>query len=77
MKPKPSPTKIRKSNNPKTNIDRTAGLPIEMKDYLSELEELRRSINYIRVTTYALQKFNKSCNGIEVLAVNDDTIKKF
>jgi integrase len=77
MKPKTSPTKIQKSNNPKTNIDRTAGLPIEMKDYLSELGELRRSINYIRVTTYALQKFNKSCNGIDVLTVNDDTIKKF
>lgn len=52
-------------------------LPIEMKEYLSELEDLHRSINYLRATTYAFYKFKQSCNGIDIQAVNDDTIRTF
>jgi site-specific recombinase XerD len=48
-----------------------------ISDYLSELKLLGRSSAYIKSTGYAMDKFQKSCNGKGILKVNEDTIKTF
>lgn len=46
-------------------------------DYLGELKLLGRSISYIKTSNYALDKFQRSCNGRGILQVDEDTIKTF
>lgn len=48
-----------------------------INDYLSELKLLGRSKGYFKSVSYALKKFQKSCNGNGILQINEDTVKIF
>ncbi len=48
-----------------------------VNDYLSELKLFGRSIGYIKSVNYALRKFQGSCNGKDILKVDEEVIKTF
>jgi len=48
-----------------------------INDFIEELEDLGRSKNTLRLNLQVLNKFQKSCNGKDVLLVNDDDVRKF
>lgn len=48
-----------------------------VNDYIVELKLFGRTIGYIKSVNYALKKFQDSCNGKDILKVDEDIIKIF